>query len=86
MAIRGALWFALFVAAVTVCAGRGLPPSEVGSIAMVTDLNAGRFAAVLGHSKDVLHFAAFAAKYVFAEGSVLLGWLFGKLKLFVKVP
>jgi cathepsin H len=63
MAIRGALWFALFVAAVTVCAGRGLPPSEVGSIAMVTDLNAGRFAAVLGHSKDVLHFAAFAAKF-----------------------
>jgi cathepsin H len=30
---------------------------------MVTDVNTGRFSAVLGHSKEVLHFASYAAKF-----------------------
>lgn len=70
MAFRGAFWVALFlVGAVAVCAGRALPSSwDVGSsIAMVTDLNAGRFTGILGHSKEVLHFAGFAAKYVLVK-------------------
>lgn len=67
MAFRGGLFVALFVCAVAVCSGRGLPSLGDGSIAMVTDLNAGRFAAILGHSQEVLQFAGFAAKYVFVH-------------------
>lgn len=69
--IRHGLWVALCVlSAVAVCQGRGLPLLEA-EIAMVTDLealastSAGLFTEILGHSRDVLHFAGFAAKYVF---------------------
>lgn len=65
MAFRGVLSVALLVCAVTACYGRNLASFQDGGIAMVTDLNAGRFSAVLGHSKEVLHFANYAAKYVF---------------------
>jgi cathepsin H len=65
--IRHGLWVALCVlSALAVCQGRELPSLEV-EIAMVTDLeasaSAGLFTEILGHSRDVLNFAGFAAKY-----------------------